>query len=164
METLKWISIYLGIIIVIFCLVFSFSKIFNEGYVIYANKEYDNFEKLNYKLEKEEIRYMKQETIKSFLDKNNLVIPKDSIIQKVICTKISSLEYTIKISYIYNNELYVFSKIVNYDVANYIINNGYQYKGNTIDKIKISTLVISIYAIIEFIIIKICKKKEKLQQ
>ena len=106
METLKWISIYLGIIIVIFCLVFSFSKIFNEGYVIYANKEYDNFEKLNYKLEKEEIRYMKQETIKSFLDKNNLVIPKDSIIQKVICTKISSLEYTIKISYIYNNELW----------------------------------------------------------
>lgn len=161
MELLKWISIYIGIIIVIFCLVFSFSKIFNEGYVIYANKEYDNFEKLNYKLEKEEIRYMKQETIKSFLDKNNLVIPKESIIQKVICTKNSSVEYTIKISYLYNNELYVFSKIVNYDVANYIITNGFQYKDNTIDKIKISTLVISIYAIIQFIIIMIYKKYKK---
>ena len=164
MNTLKWISIYLGIIIVMFCLVFSFSKIFNEGYIIYVNENYDIIEKLYYKLEKNNIRYMKQETIEEFLEKNNIEIPKDSIIQKVFCTKNSSSEYNIKISYLCNNELYMFSKIVNYDVANYIINNGYQYKDNTIDKIKISTLVISIYAIIEFIIIKICKKKEKLKQ
>ena len=159
MKILKWISIYVGIIIVTFCIVFSLGKVLSEGWIIYANKEYDYIEKLNYKLEKDNIRYMKQETIKNFIEKNNVEIPENSIIQKVTCTKALSNGYNIKISYLHNNEEYICSKLDNYDMANFIINNGYQYKDNTITKIKISAFVISIYAIIEFIIIKICKNK-----
>ena len=164
MKVLKLISIYIGIIIVMFCLVFSLSKILNAGYIIYANKEYDIIEKLNYKLEKDNISYMKQEKIKTFLEKNNVEIPEDSIVQKITCTKALSNGYNMKISYLHNDKEYIYSKIDNYDMVNFIINNGYQYKDNTIDKVKISILVIAIYSIIEFIIIKICKKKEKLQQ
>ena len=161
MERLRLISIYIGIIIVVFSLLFPFSTIFNEGWIIYANKEYDNIEKLNYKLEKDSICYMKQETIKTFLEKNNIEIPKDSIIQKVTCTKALSNGYNINILYLYSNKEYEYSKIDEYDIANFVINNGYKYKDNTLDKVKISIIVIVLYAIIEFIIIKIHKKYKK---
>ena len=44
MKILKWISIYVGIIIVTFCIVFSLGKVLSEGWIIYANKEYDYIE------------------------------------------------------------------------------------------------------------------------
>lgn len=160
MKILKWISIYIGIIIVIFCMFFSLSRIFSEGWIIYANKEYDNIEKLNYKLEKDNIRYMKQDTLKKFLEENNIEIPENSIIQKITCTKALSNGYNINISYLYSDKEYKCSKLDTYDMANYIMINGYQYKDNTLDKIKISVIIISVYAILELIIIKMIKRKK----
>ncbi len=159
MKILKWISIYIGIIIVIFCMFFSLSRIFSEGWIIYANKDYDNIEKLNYKLEKDNIRYMKQDTVKNFIKENNIEIPENSIIEKITCTKALSNGYNIDISYLNNNKEYRYSKLDNYDMANFVIINGYQYKDNTLDKIKISIIIIGVYAILEFIIIRMIKRK-----
>lgn len=163
MKILKWISIYIGIILVISCMFFSLGRIFNEGWIIYANKEYDNFEKINYKLEKDNIRYIKQDTLKKFLEKNNIEIPENSIIQKITCTKALSNGYNINISYLNNNREYECSKLDAYDMANYVMINGYQYKDNTLDKIKISVMIIGIYAILEFIIITICKRNKSMK-
>lgn len=159
MKILKLSSIYVGIIIIIFCLLFSTSGILREGWIIYVNQEYDNVEKLNYKLEKKNIRYIKQEKIEEILKNNNIILPKDSIIQKLTCTEtMRSDRYNIIIWYIDKEKEQTNSKSNENEISTYIINNGYKYKDNTFRKLKISIAIILTYAIIEVVIIIVCKK------
>lgn len=159
MKVLKWISIYIGIMIILFSFLFCITGVLKEGWIIYVNQQYDNIEKLNYKIEKDNINNIKQQTIEAVLEKSNIKLPEYSNIQKIICTKALSNGYNVKIIYINNNEICEYSKIDEYGISNYIMDNGHKYKDNTCAKIKICIIIILLYAIIEVILIRICKKQ-----
>lgn len=90
-------------------------------------------------------------------------MPKDSIIQKLTCTKaMRSGRYNIIIWYIYKDQEETYSKSNENEISTYIINNGYKYKDNTFEKLKISIIILLIYVIIEMIIIITCKKIKKI--
>lgn len=161
MRTLKLISIYIGLILVIFSLVFCTSGLLRSGWIIYVNQPYNNLEKLKYKIENDDIIYIQQDNINKVLEKYNIEIPKNSIIQKIQCTTALSNGYNVKVFYINNNREYEYSKIDEYSISNYVISNGYKYKDNTFAKLKICIVIIILYIIIEIILIAIYKKIRK---